>query len=410
MRITDVQAFLLSSPMPEPVELEFYGGQRTIFKRDAMLIKVSTDGGVVGYGPGAAAESTAALINGPIREVLVGKEPTDTDALRVEVMGKGGGAAGMAFSGVEIALYDLRGKMEGCPVHELLGGKVRDRVRLYGSAGMYQPPEGFAREAAAVAALGFTGYKMRPALGAEGDLETVRLMREAVGAEMGIMVDAHTWWRMGDLSYSPERIEALAGEMAGYGITWLEEPLPPEERDEYVRLRQARIVPIAAGEHEQSLAGFMEIIERGAVDIVQSDAAHQGGYTAVRRVLEACGKHGRAFAFHNWGTLLEALAAAHLGACFAEEVCAWLEYPCFSHRGQEIMYPFPLADEILTEPLVIEDGDLIVPDGPGLGVEVDERVIERYPFSPGPWSVFRLKSPPQELALSGDHVAKWEDG
>jgi L-alanine-DL-glutamate epimerase-like enolase superfamily enzyme len=314
----------------------------------------------------------------------------------------------LAFGAVEIALYDLRGKMEGCPVHAFLGGKVRDRVRLYGSGGMYQPPAGYAAEAAAVAALGFSAYKMRPALGPEADLETVRLMREAVGPEIGLMVDAHAWWRMGDRSYTPAMIEELARQMAEYRITWLEEPLPPHDRDAYIRLREAGLAPIAAGEHENSLDGFMEIIRRGAVDIAQADPAHQGGLTSVRQVLEACAAHGRLFAFHNWGTLLECIACAHLGVCFPPEVCAWLEYPCFRHRGQPILYPFPLADEILKEPLSIENGDMLIPDAPGLGVEVDETVIERYPYVPGPWSVVRIASPPEEWAFSGDHSLVWE--
>ena len=297
--------------------------------------------------------------------------------------------------------------MEGCPVHALLGGKVRDRVRLYGSAGMYQPPEAFAAEAEAVAALGFSAYKLRPASGPEADLETVRLIREALGTGFGIMVDAHTWWRMGDRSYPPERIAHLAREMAGYGIAWLEEPLPPEDREAYIRLREAGIVPIAAGEHEASPDGFMEIIRRGAVDIAQADVAHHGGYGPVKRVIEACAGHGRRFAFHNWGTVLEALVSAHLGACFSEDVCAYLEYPCFSHRGQDIMYPYPLADDILREPVSIEEGEMIIPDGPGLGTEADESVVERYPYIPGPWSTFRLISPPGEWALGGDHAERW---
>jgi L-alanine-DL-glutamate epimerase-like enolase superfamily enzyme len=409
VKITSVQAFLMSSPMPEPIRMPFWGGERIITKRDAGLVRIQTDGGLTGYGPVPGAESTVALINGPIHEALVGENPAQTGALRDRVLGRGSGSTALAFSAVEIALYDLRGKMEGCPVSALLGGCLRDRIRLYGSAGMYQPPAGYAAEAAAVAALGFTAYKMRPALGPGDDLETVRLMREAVGPDVGIMVDAHAWWRMGDRSYSPETIESLARDMALYRITWLEEPLPPPDRAGYVRLREAGIVRIAAGEHEGSLGGFMEIVEGGAVDIAQADPAHQGGYTAVKQVLQACAKHRRQFAFHNWGTLLECVASAHLGVCFPAEVCAWLEYPCYRHRGQEIMYPYPLADEILKTPLRIEDGDLIMPDGPGLGVEVDEGVIERYPFIPGPWSVVHVASPPQEWHFSGDHSLVWED-
>jgi hypothetical protein len=88
-------------------------------------------------------------------------------------------------------------------------------------------------------------------------------------------------------------------------------------------------------------------------------------------------------------------------------VCAWLEYPCYRHRGQPILYPYPLADEILCDPLALDGGDLIVPDGAGLGVDVDESVMQRYPHVSGPWSVYRLTEPPEEWALSGDHAAGW---
>lgn len=428
MRITDVQAFLLSSPMPEPIIMEYYGGLRTIFKRDAALVRIQTDGGLTGYrrcppgyGPAPASEEMAETINSLIRDALIGADPGQTEALRARVLSGANTPEGtrlqlsLAFGGVEIALYDLRGKMEGRPVYELLGGKVRDRIRLYGSAGMYQSPESYAREATAVSGLGFSAYKMRPALGPEEDLRTVQLMRQAIGPDVGLCVDAHAWWRMGERSYTPEQIEQLAREMAAYNITWLEEPLPPEDRAAYIRLREAGIVPIAAGEHETSYDGFMEIISQGAVDIAQADVPHQGGFLAVKKILEACAEYGRHFAFHNWGTLLECIADAHLGVCFSEvedalrgAVCPWLEYPCFSHRGQKIMYPYPLADEILKEPLAIENGDLLIPDGPGLGVEVDETVIERYPYIPGPWSTFRLHGSSEEMHLGGDHTAMWE--
>ena len=408
MHITDVQAILLSSPMPEPIAMEYYGGVRKIFKRDAGLVRVLTDKGVSGWGPAPAAAAAVQTINGAIRREITGRDPEQIDALRKHVLSCCGAEATLPFGGVEIALYDLLGKAAGCPVYELLGGKVRDRIRLYGSAGMYQPPEAYAREAAAVAAQGFTAYKMRPALGPDEDLRTVQLVRQAMGPDVGICLDAHAWWRMGERSYTPEQIEALAESTAAYGITWLEEPLPPEDRDAYVRLRERGIVPIAAGEHESTLDGFLEIIHRKAVDIAQADVSHHGGFSLVKSVIEACAVYECEFAFHNWGTLLECLANAHIGVCFPAQVVSWLEYPCYAHRGRDIMYPYPLADEILKEPLAIERGDLIVPDGPGLGIEIDESAIERYPFLPGPWTTFRFHGSAQEFAMSGDHVAKWE--
>src|SRR5262245_25368662 len=138
MRITDVRAHLLSCPLPEPLQLHYHGGERTIFKRDAALVRITTDRGLTGYGPAPASEGAAAHINGAIRAALVGQDPTGVEELRRRVMAGASSAAALAFGGVEVALYDLVGKMEGCPLHALLGGKVRDRIRLYGSAGMYQ--------------------------------------------------------------------------------------------------------------------------------------------------------------------------------------------------------------------------------------------------------------------------------
>jgi L-alanine-DL-glutamate epimerase-like enolase superfamily enzyme len=411
MKITDVQAHLLSSPMAEPIHMTFYGGERTIYKRDALLIRVMTDGGLTGYGPGPASVECAHLVRERIRSALVGEEAGEPEALRkrVEQASGGSGEVAHAFGGVEIALYDLAGKMQGCPVYELLGGRVRDRIRLYGSAGMYQPPEGYAREAAEIARMGFGAYKMRPALGPEEDVETVARMRAAVGPDVGLMVDAHAWWRMGDRSYSAETIERIAREMARYGIAWLEEPQPPEDRAAYLRLRALGIVPLAAGEHETSWEGFRELIDEHVVDFVQADVPHHGGYRSVHRILTRCAERGRAFAFHNWGTTLEALACAHLGVCFGPETAAWLECPVYANDGRLIMYPYPLADEILKQPLPIAGGEFHIPSGPGLGIDVDEGVIERYPFLPGPWSTFRLTSPPGEFSLGGDHAAKWDE-
>jgi L-alanine-DL-glutamate epimerase-like enolase superfamily enzyme len=403
VKITEVQAILMSCPLAEPLRLPFWGGERTILKRDAMLIRVQTDNGLVGYAPGPAHERAAKEIQNTIRTFLLGRDPRRW----AEFDFKGDLEVTKTYHAVEIALIDLAARYEECPLSELTGGRKRDRIKLYGSAGMYMSPALFAEEAAAIAGMGFTAYKMRPALGPKDDLETVRLMRQAVGPDLGLMIDAHSWWRMGDKSYTAEAVTELAGAIAEYHPTWLEEPLPPSDHAAYQKLRAANLVPIATGEHEQEEAGFLDLIETNAADYIQMDVCCQGGFSMGQRVFAAVARQKQRFAFHCWGTTLEVLVAAHLGVCWPADVVEWLEYPCHANFGRPGMYPFPLADEILREPLSVERGDLIVPTGPGLGVEIDECVIEKYPFIPGPWSFFKIDSPPETVAVTGDHSVKW---
>jgi L-alanine-DL-glutamate epimerase-like enolase superfamily enzyme len=410
MKISSVRSFLLSYPFSEPIHLTYYGGERTIVKRDAMLIRIEADNGLVGYAPGEGSERASGIIESIIAPFLQDRLLADPDALRVH-FAEGPGKdprVERVYCAVEMALYDLVGKEKELPVSELIGGRVRDRIRLYGSAGMYMAPQEYAREAKAIADLGFRAYKMRSGIGPEKDLDTVRLMREAVGPDFDLMVDAHTWWRMGDRNYVGSAIDRLAEQFAGYNIAWLEEPLPPDDHDGYRRLKELDYVPIASGEHEPDETHYMDLIVSESVDYVQMDIVCQGGYSMARRLFSEVARSGLKFAFHSWGTALEVVAAAHLGICWPELVVEWLEYPCYSTPSGAGMYPFPLAAEILKTPLQLSHGDLIVPKGPGWGVDVDEGVIERYPWIPGPWSFFQTDSPRQMRAVTSDHSAQWE--
>ena len=406
MKITRVDAFLMSCPLPAPLKLPFHNGERTILKRDAMLIRVETDQGLRGWAPGPAHERAAREIRETIAPFLVGRDPLQWRSFAF----KGSLELTKTYHAVEVALLDLVGRAERRAVSELAGGRVRDTIKLYGSAGMYQPPAKYAEEAAAVKALGFPAYKMRPALGPEKDIETVEKMRRATGPDFGLMVDAHSWWRMGDQSYTFDTVARVAKAIAPFKPVWLEEPLPPEDHAAYRRLKALGLVPVATGEHEQEEAGFDDLIRTKAADYIQMDVCCQGGFDMGRRVAEAAKLQSLRFAFHSWGTVLEVLAAAQFGVCWPEDVVEWLEYPCYANAGRAGMYPFPAADEILKEPLDIRKGILRVPKGPGLGVEIDERVIEKYPFLPGPWSFFRIDSPAETIAVTGDHSVKWVEG
>src|SRR5580700_9508296 len=353
MIISSVRSFLLSYPFPEPVRLPFYGGERTILKRDAMLIRIESDGGLVGYAPGPGSTRAQDIIESLVRPFLEGRTLADPDALRIQFMQhpEVDAAAAKTYCAVEVGLFDLCAKANGVPLSEMLGGRVRGAIRLYGSAGMYMSPERYAAEAAAIADLGFRAYKMRPAGGPAADLETVRQMRRAVGPDFDLMVDAHTWWRMGDRSYGFNTVEQLAREMAEYHIAWLEEPLPPDDHEAYLslkeRLGEKDYLPLASGEHEPSEERYQDLILRQAVDYVQMDVCCQGGFAMGRRLLGDIARAGMRFAFHSWGTALEVIAAAHLGICWPEATVEWLEYPCYSAAGREGMYEFPLASEIL---------------------------------------------------------------
>lgn len=399
----------MSFPFAEPIHLAYHGGDRRILKRDAMLIRVETDNGLVGYAPGSATEAVRDRIAKVIGPFLVEQTLVDVDALRVR-FNDGPGVdiqVARAYTMVEVALYDLLGKQRGVPVSELLGGRVRDRIRLYASAGMYQSPESYAEEAQAIQELKFTAYKMRPGLGPDEDVRAVELMRRATGLSFDLMVDAHTWWRMGDHSYSETTVTEVAQRLAASEIAWLEEPLLPDRHEAYARLRATHILPLAGGEHEPDEAGFLDLIQQGCVDYVQLDLLCQGGYGVARRVFSEVARHSLRFAFHSWGTDLELVTAAQLGVCWPEDVVEWLEYPVYTTGATKSMYPFDLAREILRTPLDIERGELMLNRKPGLGVEVDEGVIARYPWIPGPWSYFSLHSPQETFAVVGDHSIKF---
>lgn len=392
--------------MPKPIELPFWGGLRTILKRDAMIIRVKTDTGLEGFGPGPADEKAAVHINETIAPFLVGKDPLQWNEFNYPAQSL---ADQKIFHAVEVAILDLVGRYEKCPVSELIGGRVRETIKTYGSAGMYMDPEGFAEEAAAIQSMGFPAYKMRPALGPERDLRTVELMRAATGPDFGLMIDAHSWWRMGNRSYDLAQVKSLAKAMSAYRPYWLEEPIIPHQHDDYLELIQTGAVPVASGEHEQDEQGFIDLIERKAVDFIQMDVCCQGGVAMGNRVMEAAQKHDIRFAFHSWGNDLEVLAAAHLGICWPESTVEWLEYPCYANQGRPGMYPFPIAQEILQQPLQIENGFLTVPKEPGLGIDASEDLASRYPFQSGPWSFFKLEDPPSEVAVVGDHSIQWVD-
>ena len=372
-----------------------------------MVVRIKTQDGAVGYAPGPASEDAVRKIEKEIAPHLLGQKLVDPSHFVEDMLDKYGDTIWSTAGAVEVALYDLWGKANQCSVTDFFGGRKQESVSCYGSAGMYQTAEKYAEEAAAVCELGFEAYKYRPALGPAEDLRTVELMREAVTSEVGLCLDAHAWWRMGDRSYSPAIVEFLAEAIAMHDITWLEEPLPVEDRDAYAKIKSLGYVDIAAGEHEKDFLGFRSLLGRDCVDIVQADVSHHGGFSGISKIIDLCERRFATFAFHNWGTALETVVDALIGSCFPRQTARWLEYPQYAHRDKRVMYPFPLSDELVPEAPVPVDGELPLPDGYGLGVEVNEEVFSKYPYQKGPWSKFEIDSPKSTQYLSGDHAQTW---
>ncbi|SDY68545.1 mandelate racemase/muconate lactonizing enzyme family protein [Halopenitus persicus] len=409
MRITDVGGYALSSPI-EPVQTRsFYGGRRRLLKRDVVLVVVETAAGEIGFAPAGASSSAmreyfegdsqatfADLVEGEVADALEGEtldEVTDAHDL-IDATDLPERVKTEAVSAVDVALYDLKGKRQGAPIHELLCAEYdtepTTELPMYASAGMYMEPAGYADQARIIDDLGFFGYKYRPGIGPDGDVETIDRLAEAV-TETEVMVDAHTWWKLDDDVYDAATRAEIVEHAGDRDVYWVEEPVEPDDYDGYRDLA-GRGVKLAGGESEESPAGLIELAETDAVGFLQGDVRHHRGYTGCAAAIEHCRGRDVEFVPHNFGTWLGLVANAHLVAA-APEV-RLLEYPVFEddpaldHPEDPGMYPFELAFDIIEETVDVDDGQLTVPDGPGLGVTVDMDVIEEYPPTEGAWTEF----------------------
>ncbi|MEF8851468.1 MAG: mandelate racemase/muconate lactonizing enzyme family protein [Haloarculaceae archaeon] len=411
MKVADVSAYALSSPIDPPQERPFHGGVRTLYKRDFVLVTVDTADGERGFAPagasssamreffeGASQQAFAETIDTAVADALEGLElddPADVHDVDLDAA-VSGVVESQALSTVDVALHDIAGKRRGVPVYDLLcpdSYEPTTDLPLYASAGMYMNPEGYAEQATLVEECGFFGYKYRPGVGPDADRETARLLADAV-EETELMADAHTWWKLED-SYTEAERDAAVESYAEQDFYWLEEPVGPDDYDGYRTLAADSDVALAGGESEESPEGLRALGETGAVSFLQGDVRHHRGFTGCRAAAEWCRGRDVTFVPHNFGTWLGLVANAHLVAATPE--AELVEYPVFEDdplldaSGDPGMYPFDLAFDVLAGEPDVAEGRLGVPDGPGLGVDVDMSVVEEYPFVEGPWTAFEYE-------------------
>lgn len=369
MLITDVRTTLLRLPV---VQVNGDGLQ------DILIIEVVTDEGLVGIGeahtmPTALQE----VIDAPVSQLavqglkmlLVGQDAGDLDALHrrmrrhcASVLG-GRGLVLHAISGIDIALWDLKGKMLGRSLSELLGGPVRDRVDVYASDLMPSTTDALIQRSRQRFDEGFRfmkfGWGKIGASPAE-DIEILSELRHSIGPDIGLMVDV-------GVPLEWEDARCLAEQLVEVGIEFLEEPLDAADFEGYADLVKASPVPIASGERDGTERGFEDLMTRAGLRIIQPDLARCGGIGVARAIAANAARHGAWVVPHCWSSDILVAATAHFLASMEQR--ALLEYNVMDQ---------PLRTELVVNPIRPVDGCVHLPLGPGLGVELNPETIEKY--------------------------------
>jgi len=364
IRITDVKTFLVG------------------LGRNHVFVKVETDQGIHGIGEAYSCgpdHATVAAIN-DFKEWLVGQDPRNIEYLLATMVNfsrfPGGSILGAAISGIEHALWDISGKAAGLPVYRLLGGKCRDKVRVYQGAGGAEPSQLAESAKAAVEKYGCTAVKIAPhppgmhaapynaVTRAAG--QRIRAVREALGPDRDIAVDIHAQF------FEPSRAARVAKAIEPYQPFWLEEPIRPENVDALAKLAAQVAVPLASGECNYTKFEFQRILHAQALDIIQPDICLCGGILEMKKIAAMAEAHYVVVAPHNPMGPVANVVNTHFAASTPNFLI--LEYTPDDASPRK---------DLVREPLVLKDGYLPIPDKPGWGIELNEEAFRHYP--PRPW-------------------------
>lgn len=379
MKIVAVRAHCLASALAAP----FAFSQGWVKSRGACLVEVQTDAGMTGWGEALCQglqppRIAAAAIESALAPLLVGADPLQIEPLwqRMYMHTRDYGMKGAmiaALSGVDIALWDIAGRSLGQPVWRLLGGAFRERVQAY-ATGFYRitgqgEAARLAEEARQRAAEGFRFLKVKLGFGVADDLAVMQAVARAIeGQGVRLMIDTNHAYGVADAV-------RLGRALAPLDLRWYEEPVAAEDLAGYGELRAKLDVPIAGGENEFTVFGFRQLLEARALDIAQPDVCAAGGFTACRHIAALALAHGVQMNPHVWGSSVGQAASLHLicalpvanPSLFAEEPV--FEYDCSSH---------PFREALVDKPLRHQEGWLARPEGPGLGIEIDRKALERF--------------------------------
>jgi L-alanine-DL-glutamate epimerase-like enolase superfamily enzyme len=381
VKIMAVRAAWLRAPIPAERRHTSDFGVNDSF--NTCLVEIDTDAGLTGLGEAKVGvgnlghyAALVTLIHAELAPLLIGRDPRDVTALwetvyngtRAHYVAGHGrtfpivgrrGITVSALSGIDIALWDLLGRALGQPVWRLLGGRLRERIPAYASGG-WAPVGGVGKQLRQYVERGHRAVKMRVGLqdrSVDDSAARVREARQALGPDVGLMVDAHGTW-------SVREAQRFARKVADCDLAWLEEPVSPDNPAGQAEVRASTDIPIAAGETEQTRFAFRDLIDARAVDVLQPDVAIAGGITETLRICALAATHGLTVAPHLWGGAVLFASGLHLAV--ATPCVTTLEFS----RGEN-----PLLHELVREPFDLVDGHVLAPDRPGLGLTLDRDFV-----------------------------------
>jgi D-galactarolactone cycloisomerase len=374
MKISAIRTHVLEARLSQP----FAYSRAWYDSRMAMLVEIETGDGLVGwgecYGP---ARMTAAVVES-VAPWLIGEDPLRIDHLwrtiyaRLRDHGQKGVVI-QGLSGIDIALWDIKGKHFGVPVHQLLGGALRNEVEAY-ATGLYRRKSGdplvyLPEEAARYVAEGFGAVKLKVGFGIEEDAAITRAVREAIGPDVALMVDANH-------AYDATAAIRLGRKIEACDIGWFEEPVPPEDVAGYRAVKDALDIPVAGGECEFTRFGFRELFVSHALDIAQPDTCGAGGLSECKKIADMSEAFGIRYNPHVWGTGIAIAASLQLLAVLPSHTpnsLAPLEPMLEFDRTEH-----PIRQAILVRPVEHRGGRVRIPDSPGLGIEINRDALARF--------------------------------
>lgn len=385
--IARIDTFVLRAPTASA----FHSSQGRFAGRKSMLVRIETADGVVGWGEGGQygpAASAVAAIEDVFTPRLLGTQaesaPLAWEQMFVAIRDFGTrGPYVEAMSAIDIALWDVVGQRLGVSVSTLVGGRHRESVAAYGTGFYYPDPDPLTLDrsrmvddAAAKVAAGFTAVKAKIGLlPVAADAERLGWLRTEVGDDFGIAVDANH-------GYDLATARRMSARLADLDVLWFEEPVVPEDKASYRRLRDDGTVPVAGGECEFTRYGFAELIEGGCVDIAQPDLGVAGGISEWMRIQSLASVHGVSVYPHVWGSTVAVAAALQVLA--ATPLNPYTEFPVPLQNEPAIEFDTtdnPLRTEVVHESFRLDGGRVTVPSAPGLGVHVDEDAVRRFAVS-----------------------------